>query len=363
MRRSSRRRRWPWALVAVLVALALAGGAWWLRPGEAPAATSAEATEPVTAPVERATLTERLRLNAQLTYGDAVPLPPAGGVVTALPAAGSVIATGERVYEVDGRPVVLLPGERPFWRELAEGAEAGEDVRQLQQALAVLGLFDAEADGRFGPRTARALKEWQKRLGLPQTGVFSPADAVVADAPGIRIARVTARLGESGTSPTSYTETTLRASARLTEAQARELAVGTPVTVVLPDGTEVGAALTAIDPGGQPTGDGEAKTNPSATVEFPDQAAVAAVGAVPVRIVVAQSEEQPATLVVPVTALLATADGGYAVETYAEGGMVRTPVVIGLIADARVQVLASGTEIEGGTGPALAEGDRVVLAR
>ena len=338
-----RRRRWPWALVAGVLVLGLAGAAWWLRPWEALAPGAAEAAAPVTARVESATLTSEVRLSAQLGYGEALPLPPAGGVITALPAAGSVVATGQAVYEVAGRPVVLLPGSRPFWRELSVESDDGEDIRQLQAALAALGHYEGEADGVFGWRTRQAVRAWQESLGVPDTGVLSPTDVVVVGAGSIRIARVTARLGESGASPATYTETTLRATARLTEAQARELDAGTPVTVVLPDGAEIEAALSAIDPGGQPTGKDDATTKPSATIEFADQAAVAAAGPVAVRVVIRL--------------------GGYAVEVLADGEIVRTPVEIGLVADARVQVLASGSELPGGTGPVLAEGDLVVLAR
>ena len=57
-------------------------------------------------------------------------------------------------------------------------------------------------------------------------------------------------------------------------------------------------------------------------------------------------------LVVPVTALLATLDGGYAVDVVRDGKTVRMPVQLGLIADTRVQI----------TGGDLKEGDEVVVA-
>ncbi len=351
-----------WGAVAVVLILAAAVAAWWLRPWEALTVEAAPA-EPVTAAVEHATLTSQVRLNAQLSYGDAAPLPAAGGTITALPAAGTTVQTGQRVYEADGRPVVLFRGARPFWRELSVDQAEGEDVRQLQQNLADLGFYSGDVDGGFGWLTRQAVRDWQKSLGAAQTGVFSPFDVVVADAPGIRIAQVTARLGDAGTSPANYTETTLRATARLTAAQARELTAGTPVVVVLPDGTEIETTLAGVDPGGQPAGDGGETTPPTATIEFADQEQVAAAGPVAVRIVIRAQDEQPATLVVPVTALLATADGGYAVEVWDGEKATRTPVEIGLVADARAQVLASGTEMDGKTGDVLKVGDLVVLAR
>lgn len=363
-RTGAKRRRAGWlsGMVAVVLILAAAGAAWWLRPWEALTAQTAPA-EPVTAAVERTTLTSQVRLNAQLSYGTAAPLPAAGGTITVLPAAGATVQTGQRVYEVDGRAVVLFRGARPFWRELSVDSTDGEDVRQLQQNLADLGFYSGNVDGGFGWLTRQAVRDWQKSLGAPQTGVFSPSDVVVADAPGIRIAQVTARLGDAGASPATYTETTLRATARLTAAQARELTAGTPVAVILPDGTEIDTTLAGIDPGGQPAAEGGETTPPTATIEFPDQEQVAAAGPVAVRVIIRTQDEQPAAFVVPVTALLATADGGYAVEVWDGEKAVRTRVEIGLVADARAQVLASGTEIDGKTGAVLKAGDFVVLAR
>lgn len=45
---------------------------------------------------------------------------------------------------------------------------SGEPVRRLQAKLAV------EADGKFGPATEKALMEWQKKNGLSADGVAGP---------------------------------------------------------------------------------------------------------------------------------------------------------------------------------------------
>ncbi len=234
MRGSSRRRvRGAWAVVAALLVVAVGVSAWWLRPWELLAPPDAAvAEEPVTAAVERTTLTSQVRLNATLSYGDAAPLPTSGGTITALPAAGTTVLVGQHVYEMDGHPVVLFRGARPFWRELSVDADDGEDVRQLQQNLADLGFSPGDVDGRFGWQTRQAVRDWQKSLGLAATGEFSPARVVVADAPGIRIAQRTARLGDAGVSPATFTATTLRATATdlvpETETNGLSLAVARP---------------------------------------------------------------------------------------------------------------------------------------
>lgn len=319
---------------------------------------------PVTAVVERTTLAAQLRLNGQLAYGTPQPLPASSGMITRLPSAGQIVERGQPVYEVEGKPVVLFSGERPFWRELSTESSAGEDVRQLQTNLRDLGFEPGRDDGRFDWRTDQAVRAWQRSAGLPQDGVFSPASVVVADTARIRIAQVTARAGDGATSPGTFTATDLRASAALTPAQARRVQVGTAASIELPDGSVTDASVAAVDPGGQPTGaDGGDRTPPTAILDVADQDAVAAAGAGDVRVTIVHDDEEEPTLVVPVHALIATAGGGYAVERLRDDGAERIAVTIGRVGDARVEIRSSGDEIEGAAGAALEPGDRVVLAR
>lgn len=51
-----------------------------------------------------------------------------------------------------------------------QGAK-GENVRSVQQALAILG-FDIKADGVFGPNTTAAVKSFQREIGLSPDGVI-----------------------------------------------------------------------------------------------------------------------------------------------------------------------------------------------
>jgi peptidoglycan hydrolase-like protein with peptidoglycan-binding domain len=355
-------------LAAIVVSLATSAVIVWLvKPSETahPDTAGGVPSETVTVPVERGTLTSELRLNASLDYGDSAELPAAVGVITALPTPGQIVESGHAVYEADGRPVILLQGERPIWRELAEGMDDGQDVVQLEANLARLGFFGREPDTRFDRSTTDAVTRWQKHLGVPATGTVTGTDVVVVNAPSIRISRVAASLGQSGTSPASYTATTLRALIKLTADQAGELQIGTPVTVVLPDGTGIENTIASVAPGGQPAGDGEQATPPTAVVEFPDQTRLLGIGPAAVRVVVRTSAESTETLIVPVTALVATARHRYAVELLTAEGIVRVAVNIGLVADARVQIVASGPSVDGAPtdAPVLAEGDEVVIAR
>ncbi|MSR95496.1 hypothetical protein FYJ31_03050 [Bifidobacterium sp. WCA-178-WT-4B] len=59
------------------------------------------------------------------------------------------------------------------------------------------------------------------------------------------------------------------------------------------------------------------------------------------------------TLIMPVTALIASAGSAYAVEAVRGGKLVRVPVSIGLVSDAQVQI----TKSDG-----LKAGDKVVVS-
>lgn len=341
------------AVIGGTAALAVAAAVFVWQPWRGTASDPDAANDAVTAIVERTTLTSNLVLGGSLSYGTAIDLPGRGGIITGLPTAGDEISVGHRVYEVDGMPIVAVRGDRPFWRTLVEGIPNGPDVRQLEQYLADAGFGDdLTVDDEFTWITTQRVKEWQERVGVEQTGMIALGDIVAVDSDPIRVDKVVAKLGDPASqSPLSYSSTRLRVVAKLTDAQARELQPATPVTVTLPDGTELGGTIAEIDPGGVPTGDEGETTSPSAVIDLDDPAAAGGIGLRAVKVALVSSEAKDA-LVVPVTALLATSDGGYAVDAIRDGAVVRISVELGLIADTRVQVL----------GDALVEGDVVVVA-
>lgn len=321
-------------------------------------------------PVTKGVINAETRLGATLTYDTASDFAEATGVITQLPVAGKQIGTGEQVYEMDGIPVVLFHGERPFWRTLDTGTTDGPDVAQLEQNLAELGYFLGAPDNHFDGYTKEAVRQWQRwSLGLDgdvANGVFQPSSVAVAPAAPIRIKTVAAKLGQTNVSPASYTGVTLHAQATITAGQAATFKAGDKAKVVLPDNTTLDTTLTAVDQGGQSSGastgqssgqsngkDGQV-TQPSVRIDFPDQTQVAEFGATAIQIIVpnadAATEE---TLIVPVTALIASAGDQYAVEVIRGESLERVPVEIGLVANAQVQVLKAD---------GLKAGDRVVVS-
>ena len=78
--------------------------------------------------------------------------------------AGDLVKPGHVIAEIDGRPVILLRGRLPAYRNLHEG-DHGPDVSQLQRALGRLGYADYDARGHFGDSTALALLLFYRHLG------------------------------------------------------------------------------------------------------------------------------------------------------------------------------------------------------
>ena len=97
--------------------------------------------------VTRRSLSQTTPVDGTLGYaGSYTVLGQVHGTITALPAAGQVLHQGQVLYGVDGKPVVLLNGSTPAYRDLAEGATAadvtGQDVAELNHDLVALGYTD-----------------------------------------------------------------------------------------------------------------------------------------------------------------------------------------------------------------------------
>ncbi|HEX8132768.1 MAG TPA: peptidoglycan-binding domain-containing protein [Actinomycetes bacterium] len=358
----SRRRRGRRAAALAVAVLLAAGAAWWTvgrpRAGREDPAASGPAT--TTAAVTARDLRAQEQVQGTLGYGEARTVTnQRQGTITWLPREGAVVRRGQALYRVDGKPVQLLYGSLPAWRELAVGVDDGPDVRQLERNLVALG-FDPDravtVDDHFTGATAAAVRRWQEAAGLPETGTMRPGDAVWQ--PGaVRVGTLKAAVGDAarpGAPVMEATGTARQVAIDLDASRQPYVHVGDPVEIELPGGRtttgrvasvgKVAAAASGSDPGSDSSATVEVTVSldrPKATGSL-DQAPVDALITTDVRRHV---------LAVPVNALLALVEGGYAVEVERDGRRQLVGVRLGLFAEGVVEVRGDG----------LRAGDRVVV--
>jgi peptidoglycan hydrolase-like protein with peptidoglycan-binding domain len=75
-----------------------------------------------------------------------------------------------------GRPVFLLQGDIPAYRDLVSGL-SGEDIRQLEAALKRLSFDPGPVDGVYDEKTSAAVADWYTAAGY---GYFSPTEEQLA---------------------------------------------------------------------------------------------------------------------------------------------------------------------------------------
>lgn len=350
--RSHPRRALVAAGLACVLVLLIAGWAYQQRAAQAVNADAATSTVPVaTAEVERADLVNTVPVPGALTYsGSYAVVTQRSGVFTQLPALGQVINQGQSLFEVDGNEVPLFYGDRPEWRTLSLGVADGPDVSQLKANLLALGYLEpseGSIDWTFTWGTAVGLERWQAGLGLTATGILRPGDLVYAAGP-LRVASVVARLGaaaQPGMTVFTATSTSQVVQAQLPVSQQVLVRVGDPVTVTLPDGrTTTTGKVAAVSPvAAQPQGPGAnagSEATVALTVSLDRPEAAGGLDQAPVTIEITVSHVE-GVLAVPINALLALAEGGYAVEAVDHGHHHLVAVQTGLYSRTLVQVASS----------------------
>lgn len=172
------------AVGAVLLAVSIAAGLGWMaaRNIRSPAQVALEAEPPapslITVEVERAELVADVITRADIGYDDPVSLRLGGAlggrpstlIVTSARERGDELAEGAVAVEVSGRPVFLLRGGIPVYRDLLPQAE-GPDVLQVEDALARIGYFSEEPDEVWTPATEAAVEAWYAAAGYEANGI------------------------------------------------------------------------------------------------------------------------------------------------------------------------------------------------
>jgi hypothetical protein len=368
--------RWRWlaagaAVVGVALIVAAVAGAFG-RPGSS-AAGSDSVPHTGTATVTRQALTAQTQVNATLADAGSYSLVnQATGTLTTLPATGQVMSQGQVAYRVSGSPVVLLYGNVPAYRDLSEGL-TGPDVTELNGDLVALGdATAAELDPHsdvFSFETAIALEKLQARLDLPVTGELALGQTVFApraiQVTGLATGTLLGGAAVPGTAVLTATSTTPVVTVPLDAGDQSEVRDGQKVTITLPDGqstpgvvsrvSTVAAAASSSDSSGGSAGSGSSSSpgsgsgSPTITVLVSpaDPRALGTLNQAPVVVTITTGSVADA-VVVPVDALLAQANGGYAVEVVSGGRHHLVAVTLGLFDDAAGLVQVTGTTLAPG---------------
>ena len=123
------------------------------------------------------------------------------GTVTWLPGVGQVIKAGGSLFKVDGKPVILMNGRTPAYRDLTASDSSGQDVLELNRNLVALGFnpHGIVVDDEWQAATTAGVEAFQASLGETETAslslgqiVFLPGDQLVST--------VDATLGSTGAS-------------------------------------------------------------------------------------------------------------------------------------------------------------------
>jgi peptidoglycan hydrolase-like protein with peptidoglycan-binding domain len=348
-----RRRRWPIvvALVAVVAVVSLAAtavlGGWFDRTDATDSPTRATSL----ATVELRDVSSTQQVSGTLGYASDVDVVGhLTGIVTSSPSVGDVLSQGDVLYRVNDQPVVLLNGSTPAWRDFTWG-ETGSDVKQLNAALVALGYtdgldLDPESD-MVTWTTQQAVKQLQEALGVTETGTLTLGQVVFLPGP-LRVTEVVAGTGSQaapGQPVLTASSTTPQVSVQLKTGLREIVTVGDPVVVTLPDLTTTTGTVQSVGTVASKAEDGTA-TIPL-TIALDDPQAAADLDQAPVSVSITTRTVEDA-LVVPVTALLATADG-YAVEVDDGDGTTHLVTVeLGLFDSGGGVVQVTGTGLEAG---------------
>jgi peptidoglycan hydrolase-like protein with peptidoglycan-binding domain len=239
-----------------------------------------------------------------------------------------------------------MAGSIPMWRDLGPGIDDGADVQQLESVLAALGFaddYDVTVDADWTDATTRAVKAFQEAYGQDDDGTITVGEIVFIAAP-VRVDSVAGVPGQPTTE--AGIEVTGVAQVVRVDVAIEDVGLvdpGDTVDVELPTGDRVPGTVAAI-------GDAVTDANGSTTlpVDVVVDGGLDVPNGTPVEVLVSIIAAENA-LAVPVEAVLALAEGGYAVEVRDTAGTTHlVGVQLGAFADGMVEIIgdvADGTDV------------------
>lgn len=162
--------------IAVAAAVGWVAGSRIESPADAAARTEPPAPSPILVPVEKRVLGSSIVTRGTARFGLPQPISIApstlktqAGLITTLPVRNTQFSEGAVLLTASGRPVFVLQGNLPAYRDLAPGV-SGEDVRQFELALKRLGFDPGPIDGVFDQQTSLAVAKWYQVKGFEPFG-------------------------------------------------------------------------------------------------------------------------------------------------------------------------------------------------
>ncbi|MFJ6567465.1 peptidoglycan-binding protein [Streptomyces sp. NPDC091292] len=349
-------------LAVVTAGAAVTGGFVLLgNGGDAGASGKGGDLPPATAKIVRTDLVQSKTVDGKLDFAQRRAVPSAvEGTVTVAASEGTTLTMGQALYELNDKPVTLLYGPVPMFREMKVG-DRGSDVLQLERNLRDLGYgATLYVDTRYDKGTEAAVKLWQKSLNRETTGRVGRGDVVFQ--PGqVKVVSADAALAEQvapGNAVLTIASTKPVVRAQLEQTDGALTAKGTKVEVTLPSGkTVAGRVAGTVRPEDESNAEGGTGAQDGITVEVVLDGGVRAASREDAKVpasVTFVSEAREGVLAVPVEAVVALRgeNGGYGLQVVRGGTSTMVRVETGMTADGRIEV----------SGPDLREGLKVGVA-
>ena len=255
----------------------------------------------------------------EVALGDVIFIPEASEILSV------DVAVGDSANS--GQPIVTISTGDPL---------RGDDVLQLEEALVALGYDGPVVDGVWDSGTKAAVLAWQADVGLEEDGVID-LGAVVFLASTVRVNEVLASVGSAvtaGTPVLGISSADQFVTFDLPAADQGLVVVGQEVIIEMPDGSDAGGKVVEIDSVAT-GGGGNATFGVKIVLDDPSVAVGLDEAPVDVEII---SDSVSNVMAVPVSALVALAEGGYAVEVQTATGPQLVAVDPGFYADGLVEV-------------------------
>ncbi|MGH2850917.1 MAG: peptidoglycan-binding protein, partial [Solirubrobacteraceae bacterium] len=267
---------------------------------------------------------------------------------TAIPSAGAIIRRGQRLYAIDGEPVLLLYGSTVASRAFIAGMSPGDDVAELNANLDALGFGHGLGGRAFTDATAAAIRALQAARGVNATGELLLGSVIFERGP-VRVTSLSPTVGVGspvqGGPVLSVSSTHRQVTIALDAGQEGQVKVGDAVIITLPDNSTTPGRISYVSPVATSQG---GSTSIAVDAVPTDPAATGTLDQAPVNVAITTASVGTA-LVVPVAALLALSGGGYAVEEVTPAGVHHlVPVNTGLFDDADGLVQISGSGVAAG---------------